>query len=127
MPPTLSGDNILTNTSPAIDAGDNGTISLTDRDLVGNLRRFNGRIVDMGAYEFQGTRVGTIVISVMSGDWESNSTWDIGRSPLAGDSVIINNNHNVTILNSGITKNIEIRTNAKIINRTATSKLQIGI
>ena len=125
--PSLSGDNTLTNTSPAIDAGDNGTISLTDKDLIGNLRRFNSRIVDMGAYEFQGTRVGTIVISIMSGDWESNSTWDIGRSPLAGDSVIINNNHNVTILNSGIAKNIEIRTNAKIIKRATTSKLQIGI
>ena len=125
--PSLSGDNTLTNTSPAIDAGDNGTIFLTDKDLIGNLRRFNSRIVDMGAYEFQGTRVGTIVISIMSGDWESNSTWDIGRSPLAGDSVIINNNHNVTILNSGIAKNIEIRTNAKIIKRATTSKLQIGI
>ena len=125
--PTLSGDNRLTNTSAAIDAGNNGTISLTDKDLVGNLRRFNGGIVDMGAYEFQGVRVGATVISIVSGDWESNSTWDVGRSPLAGDNVIINNNHNVTILNLGVAKNVEIRTNAKIIYSTVSSKLQTGI
>jgi len=70
---------------------------------------------------------GVTVISIVSGDWESNSTWDIGRSPLAGDSVIINNNHNVTILNLGVAKNVEIRTNAKIIYSTTSSKLQTGI
>ena len=70
---------------------------------------------------------GVTVISIVSGDWESNSTWDIGRSPLAGDSVIINNNHDVTIHNLGVAKNVEIRTNAKIIYSTASSKLQNGI
>ena len=127
LSPTVDGDNRLTSTSPAIDAGNNGTISLTDKDLVGNLRRFNSGIVDMGAYEFQGSRVGITVISIVSGNWENTSTWDIGRSPLAGDNVIINNNHNVTILNSGTAKNVEIRTNAKIIHSTPTSKLQTGI
>ena len=127
LSPNVSGDYQLTNTSPAIDAGDNGTITLTDKDLIGSLRRYNGGVVDMGAYEFQGVRIGATVISIVSGNWESNSTWDIGRSPLAGDNVIINNNHNVTILNTGTAKNVEIRTNAKIIHNTASSKLQTGI
>jgi hypothetical protein len=127
LSPTISGDYQLTNTSPAIDAGDNGAISLTDKDLIGNLRRYNGGIVDMGAYEFQGSRVGGTIISVTSGNWENGSTWMGGISPLAGDNVIINNNHNVTILNLGIAKNVEIRTNAKIIHSSATSKLQTGI
>ena len=125
--PTLSGDNSLTNTSPAIDAGDNGTITLTDRDLVGNLRRFNGGIVDMGSYEFQGSRVGTTVISIKSGNWENGSTWMGGISPLAGDNVIISNNHNVTITTTGVAKNVEIKTNAKIIQGNTSSKLQTGI
>jgi hypothetical protein len=127
LAPTISGNYQLTNTSPAIDAGNNGTITLTDKDLAGNLRRYNGGIVDMGAYEFQGSRVGGTVISITSGNWENDSTWSGGVSPLAGDNVIINNNHNVTILNLGIAKNVEIRTNAKIIHSTVSSKLQTGI
>ena len=127
LAPTLTGNNRVINTSPAIDGGENGAITLTDKDLVGNLRRYNGGIVDMGAYEFQGYRVGGTVISIVSGNWESNSTWNIGRSPLAGDNVIINNNHNVTILNTGTAKNVEIKTNAKLIHNTSSSKLQTGI
>jgi hypothetical protein len=127
LSPNTSGNYQLTNTSPAIDAGDNSTLSFTDKDLIGNLRRYNGSIVDMGAYEFQGSRMGTTVISIISGNWESSSTWDVGRSPLAGDNVIINNNHNVTILNLGVAKNVEIRTNAKIIHSTTSSRLQTGL
>ena len=127
LSPTLAGDNSVINTSPAIDGGENGTITLTEKDLVGNLRRFNGGIVDIGAYEFQGNRVGVLIISIKTGNWEDGTTWDVGRQPLAGDSVIINDNHNVTILNQGTAKNVEIKTNAKIIHSTASSKLQTGI
>ncbi len=127
LSPNTSGDYQLTNTSPAIDAGENGTISLTDKDLVGNLRRYNGGIVDMGAYEFQGSRVGGTVISITSGNWENGSTWMGGVRPLAGDNVIINNNHNVTLNATGTAKNVEIRTNAKIVHSSASSKLQVGI
>jgi Right handed beta helix region len=127
LAPNISGDYQLTNTSPAIDAGDNGAITLTDKDLKDNLRRFNGSIVDMGAYEFQGNRIGGTVISIVSGNWENGSTWNVGRSPLAGDMVIINNNHNVTLNNTGTAKNVEIRTNAKIIHGSVSSKLQAGI
>jgi CHRD domain len=126
LSPTLSGDYKLTNTSPAIDAGDNGMIGLTDKDLMGNLRRFNGGIVDIGAYEFQGSRIGGTVTSIISGNWEMGTTWDVGRKPLAGDTVIINNNHIVTVNANGVLKNIELRPNAKVIYSTAGIKLQTG-
>ena len=122
----MAGDNTVINTSPAIDGGENGAITLTDKDLVGNLRRFNGGIVDMGAYEFQGSRVGGTIISITSGNWEMSTTWNIGRKPLAGDMVIINTNHIVTVNQDGVLKNIEIRQNAKVMYSIAGLKLQTG-
>jgi hypothetical protein len=126
LSPTLAGDNSVVNTSPAIDGGDNGTITLTDKDLVGNPRRFNGGIVDIGAYEFQGNRVGVLVISIKTGNWEDGTTWDVGRQPLAGDSVIINDNHNVTVNNTGTSKDVKFKTNAKIIYSLTFGKSQLG-
>ena len=126
LSPNLTGDYQLTNTSPAIDAGNNGAISLTDKDLINNSRRYNGGIVDMGAYEFQGSRVGGTMISITSGNWEMGSTWDVGRKPLAGDMVIINTNHIVTVNQDGVLKNIEIRQNAKVIYSIVGLKLQTG-
>jgi len=90
----------------AIDRGGNGTITLTDKDLDGNLRRFTGANVDMGAYEFQGTPTATLIISVQTGPWEANLTWDIG---------------------TGTAKNVEIKTNAKLVHGTASSKSQTGL
>jgi hypothetical protein len=127
LSPITTGNYQLSNTSPAIDAGNNGTISLTDKDLINNPRRFNGGLVDMGTYEFQGSRTGGTIISIISGNWENDSTWNIGRSPLAGDNVIISNNHNVSVNTVGTAKNVEIRTNAKLIHSSASSKLQTGI
>ena len=127
LAPNITGDYHLQATSLSIDRGDNGTISLTDKDLDGNLRRFAGANVDMGAYEFQGTATATLIISVQTGPWEANSTWDIGRVPQLGDNVIINNNHNVTISGTGTAKNVEIRTNAKLIHGSTSSKLQTGL
>ena len=126
LSPTLAGDNSVINTSPAIDGGENGTITLTEKDLVGNLRRFNGGIVDIGAYEFQGNRVGVLIISIKTGNWEDGTTWDVGRQPLAGDSVIINDNHNVTVNNTGTSKDVKFKTNAKIIYSLTFSKSQLG-
>jgi hypothetical protein len=126
LSPTLSGNYQVNNTSPSIDGGDNGTISLTDKDLVGNLRSFNGGLVDMGAYEFQGSRVGGTITSITSGNWEVGTTWNIGRKPLAGDNVIINNNHIVTVNANGVLKNIELKPNAKVIYSISSVKLQTG-
>ena len=129
LSPSLSGDYRLTNTSPAIDAGDNGMIgtSANDIDLLNFPRRFNSGIVDIGAYEFQGSRMGGTVTSIVSGNWEASTTWNIGRKPLAGDTVIINNNHIVTVNNDGVLKNIEIRPNATLLYKTSGIKLQTGI
>jgi len=124
--PTVTGNNRVINTSPAINGGENGVISRTDLDIDGNLRRFNGSIVDMGAYEFQGNRIGETVISIVSGNWENNSTWQTGRIPLAGDNVIINDNHIVTILNFGSARDVKVKPKAKLIN-TIGSKFQTGI
>jgi hypothetical protein len=126
LSPSLSGDYKLTNTSPAIDAGDNGMIGMTDTDLGNFPRRFNNGIVDIGAYEFQGSRMGGTVTSIVSGNWEQGTTWNIGRKPLAGDTVIIDNNHIVTINNDGVMKNIEIRPNATLLYKTSGIKLQSG-
>ena len=126
LSPNLTGDYQLTNTSPAIDAGNNGVISLTDKDLINNLRRYNGGIVDMGAYEFQGSRVGGTVTSITSGNWEMGSTWSIGRKPLAGDMVIINTNHIVTVNQDGVLKNLELKPNAKVMYSIVGLKLQTG-
>jgi hypothetical protein len=126
LSPSLSGDYKLTNTSPAIDAGDNGVVGMTDTDLGNFPRRFNNGIVDIGAYEFQGSRMGGTVISIVSGNWETGATWNIGRKPLAGDTVIINNNHIVTVNNDGVMKSIEIRPNATLLYKTSGIKLQNG-
>jgi Right handed beta helix region len=126
LAPVITGDYHLQASSLAIDRGDNGTISLTDKDLDGNLRRFSGGRVDMGAYEFQGIATSTLVISVATGNWESNSTWDVGRVPQLGDYVIIDNNHIVTLSSTGIAKNLEYRGTGKLKFNTITSKLEIG-
>ena len=126
LSPNLSGDYHLKPSSLAIDRGNNGSISLTDLDLDGNLRRFNAGRVDMGAFEFQGNSVSSIVISVSSGNWEINSTWDVGRVPKIGDLVIIDNNHTVNLNGEGAAKNIEYRGNGQLKFNSTNSKLNIG-
>jgi predicted outer membrane repeat protein len=124
--PNTTGDYRLKAASLAIDRGNNGTISLTDKDLDGNLRRFAGGVVDMGAYEFQGVGTSTLVISVVTGPWEANSTWNVGRVPQLGDYVIIDNNHIVTLNGTGIAKNLEYRGTGQLKFNTNTSKIEIG-
>ena len=125
--PTTSDDYHLKATSLAINKGDNGSISLIDKDLAGNLRRFAGERVDMGAYEFQGSGTLTLVISVVTGPWEASSTWDVGRVPQLGDYVIIQNNHVVTLSTTGIAKNLEYRGTGSLKFNLITSKLELGL
>ena len=126
LSPSLTGNYQVNNTSPSIDGGDNGGIGMMDKDLTGNPRIFSGGLVDMGAYEFQGSRVGGTVTSITSGNWELGSTWNIGRKPLAGDNVIINNNHIVTVNENGVLKNLEFKPNAKVVYSISSIKLQTG-
>jgi parallel beta-helix repeat protein len=125
--PTLLGDYHVLATSLTIDRGDNGTISLTDLDLDGNLRRFSGGTVDMGAYEFQGAGIANVVISAQTGDWESNTTWVGLKVPQLGDIVVIDANHIVTINTTVIAKNIEYRGTGQIKFKNATAQLNIGL
>jgi hypothetical protein len=124
--PNLNGDYHLKVSSLGIDRGDNGSISLTDLDLDGNLRRYNGGRVDMGAYEFQGNSTSSVVISIASGNWEINSTWDVNRVPQIGDIVIIDQNHIVTLNGVGNAKNIEYRGTGQLKFNSTSSKLNIG-
>ncbi|MES2519116.1 MAG: right-handed parallel beta-helix repeat-containing protein [Bacteroidota bacterium] len=124
--PTIDGDYHLKAASLAIDRGDNGSISLTALDLGGNLRRFAGGSVDMGAYEFQGSATATLVISIQTGNWESNSTWDIGRVPQLGDYVIIDQNHTVTVNSTGIAKSLEYRGTGTLKLNPVSGSLSIG-
>ena len=126
LSPTLNGDYHLQASSLAIDRGDNAGISLTDTDLDGNLRRYNGSTVDMGAYEFQGTATSNIIISAQTGDWEISSTWVGFKVPQLGDVVIIDANHIVTINATAIAKSIEYRGTGQIKFKTAVAQLNIG-
>jgi hypothetical protein len=126
LAPNTSGDYHLKATSLAINRGDNEDISLTDKDLAGNLREFSGGRVDMGAYEFQGAGTSTLIISVVTGPWEANSTWDLGRVPQLGDYVIIENNHIVTLSTTGMAKHLEYRGTGTLKFNLVTSKLELG-
>jgi hypothetical protein len=125
--PTLLGDYHVQATSITIDRGDNGSISLTDIDLDGNLRRFSGGTVDMGAYEFQGVGIANVVISAQTGDWESNTTWVGLKVPQIGDIVVIDSNHIVTINTTVIAKNIEYRGTGQIKFKNAAAQLNVGL
>lgn len=124
--PTTLGDYHVQASSLTIDRGDNSTISLTDIDLDGNLRRFSGGTVDMGAYEFQGAGVANVIISAQTGNWESNTTWVGFQVPKLGDKVIIDANHTVTINTEVIAKDVEYRGTGTIKFNSATAKLNTG-
>jgi hypothetical protein len=51
----------------------------------------------------------TLVKSITTGNWESNTTWNIGRVPKAGDVVIIDGGHVVTINTNCTIKDMEVR------------------
>ena len=113
--------------SLAIDRGDNGTFQVSDLDLDGNLRRFAGGRIDMGAYEFQGISTVSLVISIASGNWNANSTWNMGHIPQINDIVIIDSTHQVSVNNvTEISKNIEFRGTGKILFNSSATKLNIG-
>jgi PKD-like domain/CS domain len=126
LAPNANGDYHLQSSSLAIDRGDNAGISLTDVDLDGNLRRFNGDTVDMGAFEFQGSPTSNLVISAQTGDWEISSTWVGFKVPALGDVVIIDSNHIVTIKTTATAKSIEYRGTGQVKFNSNTAKLNIG-
>ena len=72
--------------------------------------------------------VSTDVISIISGNWESLTTWNIGRVPLSTDKVVINTAHNITITtNNAHASRVEYRGTGKILFSTVSSKLYLGL
>jgi trimeric autotransporter adhesin len=68
------------------------------------------------------------IISITSGNWESASTWNVNRVPLATDNVIIGQNHTVTITtNAAVAKNLEYKTGARLSHGNTTAKLKLGL
>jgi hypothetical protein len=90
--PTVAGNYRVLFDSPTVDAGDNGSISLTDLDLDGKLRRYDGATVDMGAYELIGN-----FDTANSGSWDTSATWKCNCIPDGSLPVRIMGNHEITI------------------------------
>jgi hypothetical protein len=125
--PITTGNYRVMAGSPSIDTGLNGTISITEEDVMGNLRRFNGGTVDMGAYEYQGVATSGVLISVKTGNWESADTWNLNRVPLSTDNVIIDQNHTVSITtDTASARNIEYRQNAILNFANSLAKLNLS-
>jgi hypothetical protein len=69
----------------------------------------------------------TSIISITSGDWESPTTWNLGRIPVSSDVVIIDSTHTVTIFGTGVGKRLEQRVNSTLKFDSVSSKLTIGL
>jgi large repetitive protein len=65
----------------------------------------------------------TNVMSIATGNWESNTTWNVGRPPQAGDVVIIDTGHTVTV---NATTNVKDMTVRGILNY-ATSGIIVNL
>ncbi len=101
------GDYRLKDSSPCINVGDDVGVSPLDLDR--NPRPKGGK-TDMGAYESNVNM--NEIISIINGNWESSSTWNLKRQPLATDKVILNG-HNVMIgTNLARAKDLEYKTGA---------------
>ena len=90
--PVITGDYHVMYESPSVDAGENGSIALTDLDLDGKPRRYDDATVDMGAYELI-----TNFDTALSGSWDVNSTWKCNCIPDGSLPVRIMGSHEVTI------------------------------
>jgi hypothetical protein len=66
------------------------------------------------------------VMSIISGNWEDGTTWNIGRPPMASEKAIIDSNHTVSITtNSAVAKELEYKMNANLNYANATAKLML--
>jgi YDG domain len=65
--------------------------------------------------------------SIKTGDWNVASTWNLGRVPQAGDLVIIDQNHEVTLDGTGTAKRIEYQGTGKLKFSSASSTLNTGL
>jgi hypothetical protein len=108
-----AGNYRLKDSSPCINTGTDSGISPLDLDR--NLRPKGGK-TDMGAYESNVNL--NEIISIINGNWETNSTWNLDRIPLETDKVIMNG-HTVTVTTA--------TAKAKIIEQKPSSDLKFNI
>ena len=74
-----------------------------------------------------GAGCSSIIVSVVSGNWETPATWSLNRIPGIADDVIIDANHTVTVTtNDANAKKVETRSNGKVIFNNNTTKLKLG-
>ena len=70
--------------------------------------------------------VGDFINSIVTGNWESPSTWNPSRVPLATDNVIINN-HIVTITtNAANAKRVDLKSGANLKYLNGIARLKVG-
>jgi len=69
----------------------------------------------------------TFIISVTTGAWEANSTWNVGRIPQSGDNAIIDTNHVISLNTTGIVKKLRYRGTGTLKFNTTSSKLNTGL
>jgi hypothetical protein len=120
--PLLSNSNlqVLVDNGDAVFYG-NGVIA---KELPqNNHKKFRSELVNLGIEILP-----LITIkSITTGNWESTTTWDLGRIPQAGDLVIINQNHEVTLNATATVKKIEYQGTGKLNFNSASSVINTGL
>ncbi|MFN4234153.1 MAG: G8 domain-containing protein [Bacteroidia bacterium] len=100
-------------TSYALLIDDDGTFSnataIPSSGFDGTYLTFNGVTLNDGDYiTLASTATDVDIISITSGNWESNSTWNCGCVPGTGANVTIDNGHTVTLNSNRSTKDLTI-------------------
>ncbi len=69
---------------------------------------------------------GNVITSIRTGNWEDAATWDLNRTPLSTDQVIIDQSHTITLTGTGNARKITKRSNAKLRLGAITTRLRLG-
>ncbi len=67
-----------------------------------------------------------IITSIKTGNWEDPETWDLVRTPLPTDEVILDQTHTVTLSTTGNAKKLTPRANARLRLAVPAAKLRLG-
>jgi hypothetical protein len=87
-----------------------------------NHKKFRSESISLGNPKIQ-----TTITSVSTGNWTDASTWDLGRIPQAGDIVVIDQNHVVTLVGTGFAKDLKYSGTGKLVINTSVSQLNLGL
>jgi GH35 family endo-1,4-beta-xylanase len=145
--PTANGTSIAVNTTASLsancaagstpkwyDAQTGGTLLSSANPFVtpalSATTNYYVACVTTGSPACESTRVQVIVTvtsptitSIRTGDWFDPATWDLGRIPQAGDIVIIDTPHTVTLTGEGNAKSLQQRGTLKL----TVSKVNLGL